>query len=90
MCARIHGLGCLKVEMTSTCDGNFLPRLHLSPNPNAIGRFFHSKLTSRKAGVPKGLVFKMHVPVSSIGASNKVKRPAHAKFQGGSVCCPRI
>ena len=56
VCARMHGLGCLKVEMAPTCDGNFLPHSHLSPNPNVIGRFFHSKLTSKKAGEPKRLV----------------------------------
>ena len=57
VCARMHGLGCLKVEMAPTCDGNFLPHSHLSPNPNVIGRFVHSKLTSKKVGEPKGQAF---------------------------------
>ena len=45
VCARMHGLGCLKVEMAPTCDGNFLPHLHLSPNLNIFEQFCHSKLT---------------------------------------------
>ena len=52
----MHGLGCLKVEMASTCDGNFLPHLHLSLNLNMFEPFFHSKLTSKKAGEVKRLV----------------------------------
>ena len=42
--------------MLSTYDGNLFPLSHLSPNSNVIGRYFQSKLTSKKAGELKGQV----------------------------------
>ena len=57
LCARMHGLGHLCVEMLSKHNGNTFHHTNLSPNPNITGRYFHSKLTSKEAGELKRLVF---------------------------------
>ena len=57
MCARMHGLGRLGVEISSEHDGNIFPHTHLSPISNIIGGYFHLKLTSKKAGEVNRLGF---------------------------------
>ena len=56
VCARMHGLGCLGVEILSKHDGNTFPHSHLSFNLNIFERYFCSKLPSKKVLGVKRLV----------------------------------